>query len=148
MDTAHPVTLPAGSVPPLRVLCVDDNRDVADSAAVLLKVMGFEVRACYDGPTALVEAIQFLPTVCLIDLSMPGMDGDVLASRLREQAQGRPQLLVAVTAMSNEESAERIRAAGFDMHIIKPVNSHNLLSVVDRLWQMWQEVLSQASRPP
>lgn len=77
------------AVLPLRVLCVDDNRDVADSTAELLRLVGFEARACYDGPTALAEAAAFLPSVCLIDLNMPGMDGDELATRLRAQAGGR-----------------------------------------------------------
>ena len=69
--------------PPLRVLCVDDNRDIADSTAELLRRVGFECRACYDGPSALVEAAAFRPSVCLIDFNMPGMDGDEVGVRLR-----------------------------------------------------------------
>ena len=62
--------------PPLRVLCVDDNHDIADSEAHLLQLVGFEARACYSGAEALAEAPAFLPGVCLIDLSsMPEMDG-------------------------------------------------------------------------
>ncbi len=124
--------------PPLRVLCIDDHPDIADSTAQLLRIVGFEARACYDGVSALAEAIRFLPAVCLIDLNMPGMGGDEVAVRIREQVKGLPLVLVAVTAMSNEESSDRIRAAGFDMHLIKPVNPHNLLSIVDRLWQAWR----------
>jgi len=124
-------------VPPLRILCVDDNRDVADSSVDLLQVMGFEARACYDGPSALAEAVGFRPGVCLIDLNMPGMDGDELAVRLRAWAAGTPLVLVAVTAMSNEESARRIRAAGFDLHLVKPVDPFNMVAVVDELWRAW-----------
>lgn len=123
--------------PPLRVLCVDDNRDVADSAVDLLRVTGFEARACYDGPAALALAVEFLPGVCLIDLNMPGMDGDELAVRLRAWAAGMPLVLVAVTAMSDEESGRRIRDAGFDLHLVKPVDPFNLVSVVDTLWKAW-----------
>lgn len=119
MDTAPPGRGDPGGVPPLRVLCVDDNRDVADSSVDLLRVVGFEARACYDGPTALVEAAAFQPGVCLIDLNMPGMDGDELAVRLRAWVAGVRLVLVAVTAMSNEESCRRIRDAGFDLHLIK-----------------------------
>lgn len=120
--------------PPLRVLCVDDNRDAADSTADLLRLVGFEARACYDGPAALAEAAHFLPGVCLIDLNMPGMDGDELASRLREQAGARPLVLVAVTAMGSDECRRRTEAAGFHLHLVKPVDPHDLLRVVDELW--------------
>ena len=137
MDTAPPERYVPGGVPPLRVLCVDDNHDIADSSVDLLQVMGFEARACYSGAAALVEAAAFLPGVCLIDLNMPGMDGDELAVRLRAWAAGVPLVLVAVTAMSNEESAQRIRDAGFDLHLIKPVDPFNLVAVVDSLWKAW-----------
>ncbi len=125
-------------VPPLRVLCVDDNRDVADSSAELLRIVGFDARACYCGESALHEAATFRPVVCLIDFDMPGMDGDELAVRLKEQAAGIPLVLVAITARSDEESRRRIREAGFDLHLVKPVDPHNLLAVVDSLWQAWQ----------
>jgi two-component system, OmpR family, response regulator len=133
-----------GGGPPLRVLCIDDNRDVADSSVDLLRVVGFEARACYDGESALREAAEFHPSVCLIDLQMPGMEGDELAVRLREQAVGVPPMLVALTAMSNDQSCARIREAGFDMHLVKPVDPHNLLDVVDRLWRVWQAAVARA----
>ncbi|HUR55454.1 MAG TPA: response regulator [Gemmataceae bacterium] len=134
----------AGGGPSLRVLCIDDNHDVADSSVDLLRVVGFEARACYDGESALREAAEFHPAVCLIDLHMPGMEGDELAVRLRERAVGVPPMLVAVTAMSNDQSRARIRDAGFDMHLVKPVDPHNLLDVVDRLWRVWQEAVQRA----
>src|SRR4051812_18065344 len=107
--------LPEGGIP-FRVLCVDDNRDIADTEATMLDLMGFDARACYDGQSALDEAAHFLPGVCLLDLNMPKMDGDVLAVRLREQAAGVPLVLVALTAMSDEATRCRIKDAGFDMH--------------------------------
>ena len=76
--------------PPLRVLCVDDRRDCADSAAMLLRVMGFEARACYDGETALSLNESFRPGICFLDLNMPGMDGDEVASRLRASPAWHP----------------------------------------------------------
>jgi two-component system, OmpR family, response regulator len=118
---------------PPRILCVDDNPDVADSIADLLEICGYEVRACYDGPSALAKAEIFAPDICLIDLNMPGMDGDVLAIHLREA--GRPLLLAAVTAMSNEESCLRIAAAGFDLHLVKPVDPCHLLAAISTLWR-------------
>src|SRR6516162_9028234 len=105
-----------------RVLCVDDNRDIADSTAMLLRIFGFEVRACYDGHTALRVAMEFSPNLCVIDLNMPGMAGDELAVQLRGQPHGRPLWLVAMTAMHEETYRKRTRAAGFDIHHVKPVD--------------------------
>jgi CheY-like chemotaxis protein len=117
---------------------VDDNRDAADSTAMLLWHAGFEARACYDGPTALEAAEGFRPSVCLIDLNMPGMDGDELALRLRALYCGRPLLLVALTAMSSEECRTRTRDAGFHLHVVKPVDPEQLLVVVDELFRIHQ----------
>lgn len=136
---------PSG-MPPLRVLCVDDNSDVADSAAELLRIVGFDARACYCGKSALEEAATFRPVVCLIDFDMPGMDGDELAVRLKEQTAGLPLVLVAVTARSDEESRRRIWEAGFDLHLVKPVDPHNLLAVVDSLWQACQTASAVESK--
>jgi two-component system OmpR family response regulator len=131
----HGSAAATGARPLLRVLCVDDNRDVADSTVELLRLVGFSARACYDGPSAIVEASDFRPGACLIDLNMPRMDGDELAARLKAQSHGAPLVLVAITAMNNEVSKRRIRDAGFDMHLVKPVDPHDLLVLVDRLWQ-------------
>ncbi|WP_088256978.1 response regulator [Fimbriiglobus ruber] len=117
--------------PATRVLCVDDNRDVADSEADLLRIVGFVALACYSGASALSEAPAFRPTLCLIDLNMPGMDGDELAMRLRVQLQP-PLRLMAITARDDEASRARIRAAGFDLHLVKPVDPQKLLALVDR----------------
>lgn len=123
--------------PPLRVLYVDDNRDAADTAVDLLRMCGFEPRARYDGPSALAEAAVFQPSVCLIDLNMPEMDGDELARRLRTQAGGEPLVLVAVTARSDEAARQRIKNGGFDLHFVKPVDPHQLVALVDTLWRAW-----------
>ena len=121
-----------------RVLVVDDISDVADSAALLLKTVGFEVRTCYNGHSALSVALEFRPGVCLIDLNMPGMDGDELATHLRQRADWSPLLLVAVTAMNNEAAGQRIEKAGFHMQMLKPVDPHKLVTVVDALFRLGQ----------
>jgi len=113
-----------------RVLCVDDNRDIADSAVVLLESFGFEARACYDGHTALQVAADFRPSVCVLDLNMPGMAGDELAAQLMAQPHLRPLLMVAVTAMSDPLYRERTKAAGFHAHLIKPVDPEQLVALV------------------
>jgi CheY-like chemotaxis protein len=114
------------------VLCVDDNPDVADSEVELLCLAGFDARACYDGPTALGQARAFRPAACLIDLHMPGMDGDELAARLR--ALDGALVLVAVTAMSDAASRRRVGAAGFARYLIKPVDPRELVSAAGGHW--------------
>lgn len=131
-----------------RVLYVDDNCDVADSATELLRLVGFDTCVRYDGPTALAAAEQFHPDVCILDLNMPGMDGDELATLLRDQAAGRPMLFVAVTAMGNDECRRRTLAAGFHLHLVKPVDPHDLLRVVDELWQLLESGTIPPRRTP
>jgi CheY-like chemotaxis protein len=115
---------------PLRVLVADDNRDAADTLAELLRLAGAEVEACYDGPAAVRVASWFSPDACLLDLSMPGMDGDEVALRLHEAAGGDRFLLVAVTARGDDEARLRTRAAGFAVHLVKPVDPDGLLAVL------------------
>jgi CheY-like chemotaxis protein len=118
-----PTTIP-------RILWVDDNADAADTAAMLLGLFGCNARACYDGRSALAAAAEFRPHACFLDLNMPGMDGDELAVRLRAQANGRPLLLVCVTAQGGPETVARVRAAGFHLHLVKPVAPSDLSIVV------------------
>ena len=114
----------------LKVLCVDDNRDLADSEAMLLDVHGYDARACYGGAAAVLEAVGFRPDVCLVDLNMPGMDGCEVAVRLREPGEGPPPVLVAVTAKGGAEDRKRTAAAGFDVHLVKPVEPAVLLKML------------------
>lgn len=124
----------AEEIPPFRVLCVDDAQDVADSTVALLAVMGFEARACYDGFAALRLNAEFRPSICFVDLNMPGMDGCELAARLQAAA-WKPLLLVAMTAISDGAIRARTRAAGFGLHLVKPVDPHKLIGVVDALYR-------------
>ncbi len=116
--------------PRLRVLCVDDNLDVADSTAALLEVLGYETEFCCDGLAALAVANWFRPDACLIDLNMPELDGYDLARTLRARADGRPLRLVAVTAQSGEEARRRARAAGFDFHLVKPASAEEFTAAL------------------
>lgn len=123
--------------PPLRVLCVDDNPDVADSEAELLSVFGFIARACYDGRSALREAADFRPCVCVIDVNMPGMDGDELAVRLREQESNPPPILVAVSANGDNESWRRVWEAGVSIHLVKPVEPDVFVTIIASLGETY-----------
>jgi two-component system OmpR family response regulator len=122
----------APTFPPLRVLCVDDNQDSADSMAMLLDLLGCEVEVCYSGPAALALAAEFRPDVCLLDISMPGMDGCELARRLRDRAAGRRMLLVAMTALGSDSARGRTHDAGFDHHLTKPVEIDALVGALER----------------
>ncbi len=114
-----------------RVLCVDDNRDSADTEALLLQIFGFDTKVCYDGESALSTARSYLPNVCIIDLNMPGMDGDELAKRLRDESKATPPIFVALTAMNGEESRRRINEAGFQTHLVKPVDPEKFIRVIE-----------------
>jgi CheY-like chemotaxis protein len=107
---------PAAPLPSWRILVVDDNVDAADSLALMLRLAGQEVRAAYDGPTALAVAQAFRPQVFVLDLGMPGRDGYALARRLREQPEFRDGVLIALSGWGQEEDRRRSRDRGFDYH--------------------------------
>ncbi len=113
-----------------RVLCVDDNRDAASSLAYLLGAVGYDARACFDGLSALAEAADFRPHVCLLDINMPGMDGYELARRLRGLL--GPALIVAVTAVTGSEFERRATESGFDQWFAKPADPAEVLATLTR----------------
>jgi two-component system OmpR family response regulator len=118
----------------VRVLVCDDNRDIADSLADLLQFCGYEVVTCYRGAAALAAVDGgFRPDACLLDLEMPGMDGDELAVLLRVRLGDAPPLLVAVTGLSADEAGPRIGHAGFHAHMVKPADPARLLAALSRL---------------
>jgi CheY-like chemotaxis protein len=104
-----------------RFLVVDDNRDAADSLAILLRMTGCEVRAVYDGTEAIRIIAEFCPHVVLLDIGLPRLDGYEVGRRIREQL-GRGVLLIAITGWGQEEDRRRTAAAGFDAHLTKPVD--------------------------
>lgn len=120
----------ASPTSPLRVLCVDDNHDAAESLALILRLIGLEAEAAFDGTSALGLADRFEPHACVSDINMPGMDGYELARRLRARHTGRPLLLIAVTARTTEEDRRRSTEAGFDLHMNKPADPIELVNVV------------------
>jgi signal transduction histidine kinase len=116
-----------------RILVVDDNRDAAELMAEALAASGHETRVAFDGPEALEVAAAFAPEVALLDIGLPVMDGYELARRLREHSGGDRLRLVAVTGYGQSKDRERSRAAGFDEHLVKPVDLDHLEKVIDRL---------------
>ena len=133
--------------PILRVLCVDDNRDAADTLGVLLELVGYEARVCYDGATALQLAEAFRPDACILDLTMPGMDGDEVGRRLRQRDWARNLPLVAVTALSGDDARRRTAQVGFDLHLTKPVDPDLLANVLTDIVILRSE-FPTAEQPP
>jgi DNA-binding response OmpR family regulator len=119
----------------LKVLVVDDNCDAANTLCVLLEMVGHEVRTAFDGIEALAEAARFIPSVVLLDLGMPRMDGLEACRRLREQSWGEKMAVIAVTGWGSEADRIRTKEAGFDQHLVKPVEPDVILSTLDRLAQ-------------
>ncbi|HKI37080.1 MAG TPA: response regulator [Gemmataceae bacterium] len=105
-----------------RVLVVDDNTDAAHSLAMLLGMMGYETSTANDGPAALREAAAARPDVVLLDIGMPGMSGYEVARELRRTPGLSAALLVAMTGWGQEEDRRRSLEAGFDRHLVKPVD--------------------------
>jgi PAS domain S-box-containing protein len=119
---------------PKRVLVVDDNRDAAESLAMLLRTLGASVRVAYSGAEALQAVETYRPAVVLLDIGMPGMDGYEVARSIREQPDFRDITLIALTGWSQEKDRHRSEKAGFDYHLTKPANVgvlETLLTSVD-----------------
>jgi len=111
-----------------RVLIVDDNRDAADSISMLLQLEGHEVRTAYRGEEALEVAATFVADLVLLDIGLPGMNGYEVARRLREN--GYSARLVALTGYGQPEDIQRAREAGFNAHLVKPVDFEHVLKTL------------------
>jgi signal transduction histidine kinase/CheY-like chemotaxis protein len=109
-------------LPAVRVLVVDDNRDAADSLAFLLGTLGCETAVAYSGEEALRVLHQHRPTVVLLDIGMPEMDGHEVARRIRKEPGFERVTLIALTGWGQQEDVARSREAGFDHHLIKPAD--------------------------
>jgi signal transduction histidine kinase len=113
-----------------RVLLVDDSDDILELIASLLRHEGYEVMAAHDAPSALRVAQTFWPTVAVLDIGLPAMDGYELAQHLREALGDRAPRLIAMTGYGQEADRERARRAGFSAHLVKPVDPLELLARV------------------
>ena len=121
-----PAAQPAAVVAARRVLLVDDNADAAEALAVALTLDGHTVAVAHDGPQALALAPLFRPELVLLDIGLPGLNGYEVARRLRAMPGGDRLQLVAITGWGQAEDRQRARAAGFDLHLTKPVDQERL----------------------
>ena len=123
---ARTFALPRGR----RVLIADDNRDSADTLAQVLQMVGHDVRVCYDGVNALTQAELFRPEIMLLDIGMPVLNGLELATRIREKPWGAGMRLIALTGWGQPEDLKRSERAGFDHHLVKPVELSRLQELI------------------
>jgi PAS domain S-box-containing protein len=117
-------------LPRRRILVVDDNRSNATSLGVLLRALGQDVEMAYDGPAALELVRRRRPDLVLLDIGLPGMDGYEVARRCREDEGTRRIMLVAMTGYGKEEDRRRSQEAGFNAHLVKPVNLEDLQMIL------------------
>src|SRR5258708_648874 len=116
-----------------RLLVVDDNRDFANTLSLLLETFGHEVRTVYDGRAVLPMAADYQPDAVLLDIGLPGMNGYEIARELRSAPALAQITLVAFTGYGQDEDRRRVREAGFDFHLVKPVEVGELTRVIDAL---------------
>ena len=112
------------------ILVVDDNRDAADTLCELLRAMGASIAVAYSGEEALRLSQQHAAAVAILDLGMPGMDGYELARQLRLRPHGEDLLLIAMTGWGQPADRERVSAAGFNHHLLKPMNVEQLIALI------------------
>lgn len=113
-----------------RVFVVDDNADTANGMARLLKLSGHEVRVAHDAESALNVARDYHPEVLLLDIGLPGMDGYELASRLRREKWSKDSTLIAVSGYGEAQARDCSKTAGFNHHLVKPVNFDTILALI------------------
>jgi CheY-like chemotaxis protein len=122
------------------VLVVDDNPDAAGMLASFVRMLGYRVEFALDGPTALRVADRVSPSIALLDLGLPVMDGFEVARRLRGAPGHEAIRLIAITGYGQEADRERSRDAGFDAHLVKPVDLDQLGALITELAPGQQEV--------
>ena len=126
--TPKETAAPAG--PSLRILVVDDNADSVRSLGLLLTRSRHQVRTAHDGPSALEAALDFRPNVVLLDIGLPRMDGYEVARKMRQQPILTNVLLIALTGYGQESDRQRSRQAGFDHHLVKPLDFGKLEQIL------------------
>ncbi len=113
-----------------RVLVVDDNTDAANTIADLLKGAGHTVEIAYDGPSAIQKGLRLQPEFVFLDLGLPGVDGFVVAARLRLEPSLRGARIIAVTAYAGDDMRQKATEAGFDDYLVKPVEPRFIESLL------------------
>jgi len=114
----------------LQVLVIEDNKDAADSLARLVRLGGHQVQVAYSGQVGLLLAQQQTPDVILLDIGLPRVDGYQVVEQLRSQPETEDALIIAVTGYGQASDRQRSKAAGFDLHLVKPIKTEHLLALL------------------
>jgi signal transduction histidine kinase/DNA-binding response OmpR family regulator len=117
----------------LRVLVVDDNRDVADSTASIMRMNGCDVHVAYDGKAALESVQRLRPDAVLLDIGLPAIDGYLVAEHIRAHPENGRTMIVAVSGYGQEQDRLRSKSVGFDYHVVKPIDPAILASLIGSL---------------
>ena len=129
--TLQPAAASPGPRVARRVLVVDDNADNAELLKILLEDEGHEAHTAHDGVEGLAAAERLRPDVVLMDLGLPRIDGFDACRRIREQPWGKQMLLVAITGWGQDVDRRKSREAGFDHHLVKPVDMQDVSALVN-----------------
>ncbi|WP_439558066.1 response regulator [Dyadobacter sp.] len=113
-----------------RILVVDDNRDAADTLAMLLKLTGYETKACYSGREGITAAESYNPLAIVMDIGMPGMTGHEACRLIRDTNWGQSPLIIAVTGYGADEDLRESTESCFDAHLLKPVDLPELSRIL------------------
>ena len=138
------VPSPAG----LRVLVVDDNRDVADSTASVMRMNGCDVHVAYDGKAAIESVQRLKPDAVLLDIGLPTFDGYLVAEHIRAQPGNGRTMIVAVSGYGQEQDRARSKSVGFDYHVVKPIDPTVLANLIGSLRLSREPPRGEAIAPP
>ena len=145
-DRPNPLSPPTLTPPTAsgerRILVVDDSEDGAESLAMLLRLAGHETFKAHDGITAIEAAERLRPDAVLLDIGLPRLNGYEVCKRLRKEPWGKELVLVALTGWGQDEDRHRSREAGFDAHMVKPLDHDALLELLASLLPV------RSTRPP
>jgi CheY-like chemotaxis protein len=129
-STTHTAKAAVAASHKMKVLVVDDSGDAAQSAVMLLETLGHDARIAPDGGAAMKMALEYVPDLILLDIGLPGVDGLQVAKWIRNQPALKHAVLIAVTGYGRESDRERSREAGFDQHLVKPVDFARIESIL------------------
>jgi CheY-like chemotaxis protein len=131
-ESAHlnPGATPGAPSVTARILVVDDNRDSAESLTMFLRLVGNDVHSAYDGLEGVEAAERLKPDVVLLDIGMPGLNGIDACRRIRSQPWGANILVIALTGWAQEEDRRLTAAAGFDAHLVKPIDPADVMKLI------------------
>jgi signal transduction histidine kinase/DNA-binding response OmpR family regulator len=144
---AHDARAGEASPAGLRVLVVDDNRDVADSTASIMRMNGCDVHVVYDGRAAIESVQRLRPDAVLLDIGLPTIDGYLVAEHIRAQPENGRTMIVAVSGYGQEQDRLRSKSVGFDYHVVKPIDPTVLAGLVGSLRQSREAARTEVGVP-